>query len=61
MNTKKRSEILLKVLYKVYDKYPATREFIDTSIKNICKDKNVYFLYWFTFLYCCLYFMTCCF
>ena len=41
MNNKKRSEILLKVLHKVYDEYPVIRKFINTYMVNICIEENV--------------------
>ena len=40
MNNKKRSEILLKVIDNVYNKYFNTQEFINSSMVEICKEVN---------------------
>ena len=40
INNKKRSEIQLKVLDKIYDQYPYIREFVNRSTAVICREKN---------------------
>lgn len=41
MNNKKRSEILLKLIDEVYDQYQDAWNFINSSMVDICREKNV--------------------
>ena len=41
MSNKKISETLLELLDRIYDENPSFREFINTSLEDICRDKNV--------------------
>ena len=58
INNSKSSKVLLKTLDSVFDEYPNTREFIDTSKAAICRSKNAsshrVFSIYFAFLCCCL-------
>ena len=41
MNDKKRIEILLKVIERVYTKDPEMQKLMDVSVIDICKEENV--------------------
>ena len=41
MNNKKRSEILQKVIDKVYDQYLDTWDFKNSYMADICREENV--------------------
>ena len=41
MNNKKKSEILLKVPDKVYEEYSNVRDYLSTSMEDICREENV--------------------
>ena len=41
MNDKKKLEVLLKVIKRIYDKNPGTQEMIDASIIEVCAEEGV--------------------
>ena len=41
MNNKNRSEILLKVIERLYQQYPDIQEFINFVIVDICRKENI--------------------
>ena len=58
MKDKKKLEVLLKVIQRVYDKNPGMQEAIDKSIIEVCAEEGVstelvFFI--LLFLCCCLY------
>ena len=42
MNDKKKLEVLLKVIKRIYDKNPGMREMIVASMTEVCPDKGVH-------------------
>ena len=42
MSDKKISETLLELLDRIYDENPSFREFINTLLEDICRDKKKY-------------------
>ena len=45
MKDKKRMEMLLKVIEKVYSKKPGMQTLIDESMIDICKEEGVFLLF----------------
>ena len=41
MKDKKKLEVLLKVIKRIYDKNPGTQEMIDASIIEVCAEEGV--------------------
>ena len=58
MKDKRKVEILLKVIERVYNKNPDTEKLIDESMIHVCKEEGVspeQVFFVFAFLYCWLY------
>ena len=41
MKDKKKHEILLKVIQRIFDKNPETQELIDASMMEVCAEEGV--------------------
>ena len=52
MKDKKRIEVLLKVIKRIYDQNPEMQELTDVSMVELCPEE---FAFLFAFLCCCLY------
>lgn len=54
MNNRKRSIILYRVLQKTHNDHPNLREYLDKSMVEICREKNVSLNQVFFFSFFCL-------
>ena len=68
MNNKKKSQILLKVPDKVYEEYSNVRDYLSTSMEDICREENVspyqlfssFFAFLFAVVFIVIYGWLCC-